>query len=320
MNLTRFSILFALIAVPFMLIGYTDTLSFQKRSQIQQQYIRIIQNAVDDGAAVIRRTSATAGTDGYEMTMDAHEVVDAFLTSYCYGFNAKSNSDRIRVLQYVVAVLVTTYDGFYIYSIGEVTDEEGNQVMTPIISEKLPYAYNGSSHLIHVTLGDHMSVLDKVSMLEDKGDMADLDILPPIVDTGDYGLWRSKVITDSITTALDKAVTLHNRYGSAMGLAYEFHIPLGDNSALAQSVSGPGIMAFVQGQPLGGGHHLDLMAFSQGSSSVTEPVTGYLDGYGDRYYCFDSCRHETSDPVLKRFTSPREAAANGYYPCHMLNK
>ena len=318
MNLTRIALVFVLISVPFMMISHIRTEALQKSLQTTWQYKRIINNAVDDGAQTLRRTAVAGAPGDMEIAVDPEEVVASFLASYHYGFNASSDTDRVRLDHHLTALLITDYDGFYIYGVREVFTKGGNRVLTHVLSEKQAYVYEDSSHLIHLTLGDRLRILDKHLMTEMEGIYAELALLPASVPSLGYELWRQQVVTRSLVEALERTVSLHNRYGRDLGLTYEFHLPLGSEDALAQSVKGPGVYAFVQGQPLGGGRYLEWMAFGQGSISLAEGVTGYKDSAGNLYYCDSSCSPTVTDPEVKKFSSGREAASEGFYPCYIL--
>lgn len=322
MNLTRMALIFLLITIPFMMISYMDTLALQKSEQAKQQYTELINNAINDGAIALQQTTEYIDSDGSNkhIYIDVEGVVDTVLNSYHYGFNAISPSDYIRLDQHLLALVIIGYDGFYIYGTREVTDPSGNKVLGPIISEKYFYTYEDSDYRMQVTLDDYVTVLDKHTLIESKGVIGEISALPTGITALAYEEQRLKVIRDTIASELSYTVSYHNRYTESLGVIYEFYLPLGNNNAWAGDIEDVGVMAFFQGHPLGGGQTLEMMAFSQGEVMLQDRVVGYIDVSGNPYYCDGTCTHVITDPEVKVFASAREAAMEGFYPCHMVGK
>ena len=322
MNLTRIAIIFILITAPFMMTSYMDTLTLQKSEEVKQQYTLLINNAVHDGAVALKQSAEYIDSDGSNkhIFIDGQEVVDVILRSYHYGFNAISPSDHIRLDQHILALVIIGYDGFYIYGTREVTDPSGNKVLQPMLSEKYFYSYEDGDYRMNVTLDDYVRVLNKHTLIESKGRVSDLAYLPVGFNPGDYEEQRLKIIRDALIKELNYTVSVHNRYSQGLGLAYEFYLPLGDEHAWSSDIEDVGVMAFIQGHPLGGRQTLDMMAFSQSELMVQERVIAYVDGGGKPYYCVETCHHAITDTPVKIFASAQEAAMEGFYPCHMVGK
>lgn len=320
MNLTRIALIFALIALPFSVITYISTLSIQQQEQVEMQYRSVINNAVKDGVVALKQSAKNvdAGHDTKAVKVNPQEVVTTFLAAYHYGFNAKSVTDRTRLNQYVLALVVLDYDGFYLYSTKAVTNPSGKQVLKPMLSEKMPYLYEENGYALKATLGDEVTVLNTGLWTETQGDISTLQDLPPDIDAMDYGVKRQQIIRDSLTDALETAVNNHNLYGAQLGGSYEFYLPLGDGSAITQSVNDVGIMVFIQGYPMGGGRYLDMNTFAKGRILQTKSLPGYRDGGGNLYYCDEG--HSHGDTQIKTFSSAEEAAREGFWPCHYVGK
>lgn len=322
MNLTRLAIIFALITIPFSVITYVTTLAIQQEEQIEVQYRTVINNAVKDGTVMVKLSAeGVSGTGGSKaISINPEEVVEAFLASYHYGFNAKSITDRVRLNQYVMAILVLDYDGFFIYGTREVQEPSGSRVLKHVLSEKKPYLYEEGDYVVKVNLGDHVSVLNTSVWTEELGPIDDILDLPPEIDPLDYDDFRQRVIKDSLEAALAEGVNGHNRYADQLGVTYDFYLPLGDGSALSKSVKDVGMMVFVQGYPMGGGRYLDMSSFATGNILARKVIPGYQDGSGDLYYCEGGHSHSITDTQVRTFGSPEEAASEGYWPCHLLGK
>ena len=322
MNLTRMAIIFILVIMPFMMISYMETQALQESEETKQQYTTLINNAINDGAVALKQSAEYIDSDSSNkhIYIDVEGVVDTILTSYHYGFNAISTSDHIRLDQHILALVIIGYDGFYIYGTKEVTEPSGMSVLRAIISEKHFYVYEDSDYRMNVTLDDYVTILDKSTLVETKGKISERLTLPTGISVVEYEELRLKIIRDTIARELNYTVSFHNRYTESLGVAYEFYLPLGDDNAWSGDIEDVGVMAFFQGHPLGGGQTLEIMSFSQSEVMVQDRVVGYMASTGDFYYCDDTCVHLVTDPEIKIFGSSKEAAMEGYYPCHMLGK
>lgn len=316
MNLTRLAILFVLITFPFTVISYVDVLALQKEAQLEIQYRHIINNAVSDARVALKQSANYRSEEGdaQVVTIDAEAVVQSFLETYHLGFNAHSRQDEIKVDQHILGLLVVAYDGYYIYGTQEVTDSDGNVVTRPVLSEKKPYLFEGANHVVQCTLGQEVTVINRLTWAIESGPVDGLSDLPPEITLSDFSDFRQGVITDVLTASMEQTVNVHNAYVAQLGMAYDFYLPRGEGSSLRQSISEVGLMVFVQGHPLGKGKYLDMTSFSQGQLKSEDKVTGYKDGSGQLYYCSDE-HHGHSDSVIKIFSNAREAAGEGYWPC-----
>ncbi len=319
MNLTRISLVFILIVLPFMFVSYGDAWALQKREQVRQQSTLIINNACSDGTTTLK-TTATRIDGEKQLMLNAQEVVHSFLTSYHYGFNALGKGDKIKLDQHLLALVVIGYDGFYVYGTKEVTEPSGQVVKRPILSEKIPYVHEDSEYLLKVTLDNYVTVLQKSTLKESRGDIGSVSMLPRGITPSDYKEIRQRIIRDRVTEALRQTTSVHSRYAADLGMSYDFYVPLGKGDSWSNALEDVGLMVFVQGYPLGNGQYLDMMTFNQGNILVQKRTTGYMDSSGEFYYCSDDCTHPKADPEIKVFANDEEAAMEGYYPCHMLNK
>ncbi len=311
-----------LITFPLTIISYVDVLALQKQEQLEVQYRHIINNAVKDGTVALKMTADYGSDhgDSVAVAIDAEEVIQSFLATYHLGFNAHSKEDKIRTDQHILGLIVVAYDGYYVYGTRKVTDATGSIIRRPILSEKKPYLFEGANHSVRLTLGDDVTVINKTTWVVESKAIDTIVDLPPEIVLGDFSEFRQRVITNVMIDSLNQTVNVHNAYATQLGMTFDFYVPLGEGSALRQSITDVGLMVFVQGHPLGRGKYLDMTSFNQGQIVSRKSVPGYQDGVGNLYYCTDSVSHVHGDPVLKTFSGAEEAASEGYWSCHHLGK
>lgn len=301
---------------------YVQTDILHQKAQIEIVYKDKVTTAIDDATVALKLfvEENYESNEVKKVHIDAAEVVNTFFTSYHYGFNVIGKVDKIKMDQYVLALVLVGYDGFYVYGCQNVVDEMGIRSIKPILSEKKPYLYKDNMYSMAVTLGDDMLLIENVNLAEEVGLVSDMTNLPLGIDPIDYDWQRQKIIVDSITEALYETVNLHNRYVRQLGNSYEFHIPYTENASFADTIDDVGLLAIVQGQPLGRGDYLEIMSYTQGEVVQTGQVMAYEDTMGRLYYCDHEAFHTTVDTHKKTFSTPMEAAKEGYYPCHLIGK
>lgn len=333
MNLTKLAVMFVIITLPFYFISDISIQQMTQRKMLKDQYASVINNAVDDGTLALRLYARESFDDASKknIEVDAQEVMNAFLSSYYYGFNAVSDTDQIRVGQYILAAVIVAYDGYYIYGTKEVAESVcGDVLYRPVLSEKYPFVYEEGDVSVMLTLDDNVSVVD-TSMspwAHIEGPVTDgavAAVLPHGLDVNNHASVRDYVITETIEKALTKTVYDHNLYTTGLGTSYLFHLPSSDNEGLRRNFSDLSLMVFIQGKDLGGGQYLEMNAVNQGSVIVGNMIEGYTGdpsvGVNEFYYCDQRCTHPKDDTYLvKYFGTKEEAASEGYWPCQFVGK
>lgn len=346
MNLTKFAVLFVIISLPFYFISNMSIREIDQRMQLENNYRRIVTNAVDDGSLALRLYAKESYDDSAkkQIKVDAQEVMNAFLSSYEYGCKAIGESDKIRVHQSILAVVIVAYDGYYIYSTNEVIDQVSGAVSyRQVLSEKTPYIYREGAQSVRMTLDHQVSVIrrgidpiDGALWPEVTGTIEETrvaDCLPAGLTITNYDSVRTYTITSAIEEALELATRQHNAYTGLMGMSYQFHLPVYDNDQMGRNLQDVGLIAFVQGQAVGKGHYLEMTSFNQSSVLVGDRYRGYEEvdpsgGPSTFYFCHDHCSHDhknTKDPsrtnqLVEVFATKEEAASQGFWPCKYIGK
>lgn len=345
MNLTKFAILFVIICLPFYLVSELSVRRVQQVQTVKAQYETIISNAVDDAALALRLYSESSFDDDAtsSIQVDADEVVNAFLASYHFGFNAKGETDRQIADSHILALIIVAYDGYYIYG----TKPARENLLDPvsyqqILSDKHPFVYNEGDISVYFTLDDYIKVVrrsvDPVSgdlWPEVEGLVSDPEVsaaFPTGLNTGNFEDTKNYVITSTIENALSKTVIDHNSYTKNHGMSYQFHLPVSDAGGYGRNLQDLSVLAFIQGKDIGFGETLEFNALSQGSVLVNKEIMGYeqlLPGGGSEfYYCDWRCTHSheniytsgLTNNMVKVFTTKEEAAMDGFYPCQLIGK
>jgi hypothetical protein len=323
MNLIKYAILFIIITLPFYMIHNFNTHRLVQRERLKNQYERVLSSAIEDGTYALKTYSKMSFDEdrGKHIGIETEEVIDAFLKTYHYGFKAFGDAAKHQFNQYIVAIVIIGYDGYYLYGTKQVVDQTGLVSFRPVLSEKKPYVYEDSEYAMKMTLDDFVEIVDMRSWEVEKGDFASMVHKPLGIDEVNFEEIRKRAIVTSIEEGLRDAVISHNQWAKQQGMLYEFIVPVADNDPWSNTLDDIGLMVCVQGAPLGYGAFLDFFSFHQSNVLKIQPVNGYEDmADGSLYYCDQRCTHEQTDNLIQVFATKEAAARDGFWPCHYLNK
>ncbi|MCF8017958.1 MAG: hypothetical protein K9L62_01040 [Vallitaleaceae bacterium] len=323
MNLIKYAILFTIITLPFYMIHNFNTHRLDQRERLKNQYEAIINSAIEDGTYALKTYSKRSFDEGRgkHISIETEEVMDAFLKTYHYGFKAFGDEAKHQYNQYIVAIVIIGYDGYYLYGTKQVRDVSGAVSPMPVLSEKKPYIYEDLDYAMKLTLDDFVEIVDTKTWEVEKGDFASIVHKPSGINESNFEGIRKRAIVASIEEGLRDTVISHNQWAKQQGMLYEFVVPVADNDPWSRTLDDIGLMVCIQGAPLGYGAFLDFFSFHQSNVLKIQPIKGYEDMVdGTFYYCDHRCTHEQTDNLIQVFATKEEAAGEGFWPCHYLNK
>ena len=178
---------------------------------------------------------------------------------------------------------------------------------------KIPFAYNDSSgNSIHFTLDDYVEIFEPSAAEWSSGvrsEISSLSDVPLLREKEKFEAVRRTVIVHSVQEDLAYYIQRHNNIAAGNGISYTFTFPLIDQEDWANSINDIGMMAFIQGIPLGDKTY-NHYALGGGRLLKAPVYYGSVDSDGMRYYFREDCRA----PGERRevFSSAKEAAAAGY--------
>ena len=321
MNLIKYAILFIIITLPFYMIHNFNTHRLVQRERLKNQYERVISSAIEDGTYALKTYSKRSFDEdrGKRIGIETEEVIEAFLKTYHYGFKAFGDTAKHQFNQYIVAIVIIGYDGYYLYGTKQVADHTGLVSYRPVLSEKKPYIYEDTEFAMKMTLDDFVEVVDMRTWEVEKGNFASIVHKPLGMNEVNFEQIRKRTIITSVEAGLRDAVISHNQWAKQQGMLYEFIVPVADNDPWSRTLDDIGLMVCIQGAPLGYGAFLDFFSFHQNNVLKIQPVNGYEDmADGSFYYCDHRCTHEQTDNLIQVFASKEAAASEGFWPCHYL--
>lgn len=319
MKITNSAIICTLILYPLFTILTIKSNNLHQAIQLEIQYNTAMEAAVQDGARSLLLNEGQENEVTYEslknVPLNKEQAVDAFLRTLYLNFDVLDDPIAQHVFgSYLPVIAIVAYDGIYLYALDEFTDKDGRMEMRHVWQPKIPFSYvDASGNSIAFTLDDYVYVYEPSVGRWSEGlrqEIVDSVHIPWLNDAELFEGIRRSTIIQTLQRELEQQINRHNTYVSRYGITYTFTLPIISEEDWNNTIDDVGMIAFLQGIPLGP-YHYNHFAF--GASRLVKKHVYYgttLDGR--RYYFRSDCPY--SYQVQETFSSPRDAASEGYFP------
>ncbi|HUC91961.1 MAG TPA: hypothetical protein VMS09_08025 [Paenibacillus sp.] len=324
MKMINWAIVGVLILLPFYVINRTDT-ETQRRMMISElRYDAALDTAVDDAAQALLINVDQRQEARYEsakrVRVNKEEAIDSFYRTLYMNFGIAEDTIAQGVLnRYIPAVIVIGYDGFWVYAEEEFANAAGETEIRPVWGPKKPYAYADTlGNSVSFTLDDYVTAYEAGSRTWREGFRSEIQIttaIPLLRDAEVFEQVRRSTIVNAIQNELAFRINRHNQYASRYGISYTFTLPTISDEEWNNTVNDVGVMAFVQGIPMGRKTYNNYAL--GGSRVLKKPVIIGAVKEGKKVYYRSACAFPY--PVEETFASEKEASQKGYMPLPCSN-
>lgn len=319
MKWIEWALIGAMIFLPFATVNQIETDTQRKALLTELRYNAALDTAVDDAARMLVVSSDQQREAQYEsakrIALNKDEAIAAFYRTLYANFGVADDPVSQGVLnQYIPAVVVIGYDGFYVYAEDEWTGADGKKERKSVWGAKKPYAYADSAgNSLSFTLDDFVLVYDASSRSWREGLRADVQKQTNIRLLQDAALFdqvRRNTIVRAIEDELAYRINKHNESVVRNGFSYTFTLPTISQEEWNNTVDDVGVLVFVQGLPIGGKFYNN---YALGGSRVLKKseIVGARKN-GMKVYYRSTCGFGYQ--VEETFSSERTAAKQGYMP------
>lgn len=319
MRITDLAIVFTAVFFPFFLLISIHTENISEAAFVEMKYSAGLRAAVQDGGEMLNINETQAEEAGYvsfkKFRADKEGALSTFSNTMYINMGIEDDVHAQAALWwYIPALVVVDYDGYYIYSMQTYTGADGEESMSHAWSPKIPYGYSdGNGNSIHFTLDNQVEIYNGTSKLWYSGFQSELvgkTGVPLLDNSNTFEEIRRITIVNSIQDDLAYFIKRHNTLAMRNGISYRFSLPLIAQEEWNNTINDIGLMAFVQGIPIGDRFYNNYSL--GGGRLIKTPVYsgGVEAGTGNKYYYRDTCSFPYE--VHEVFNSRREAAASGY--------
>lgn len=327
MKITNLAIAFVLIIVPFFVVSDLRVSSMNKVLQLEDHYDTALKTASQDASVILNMNPLQEFEASYQSNKffkaNKELGVDSFFRTLYMNFNVEDDPiGQGNLASYVPAIVVVDYDGYWIYAMSEYTGNDGSIVYKHVWRPKKTYAFtDDQDNSINFTLDSYLRVYDATErkwyegFREDLQDQTNISILD---DPEQFEQKRRSIIVSSIQDDLAYFIDKHNEYATRYGISYTFTLPQIPQEEWTNSINDIGLMAFIQGIPMGDQFYNNY-AFGSGRLVRKTDIYGAVDdSTGYKYYFRSSCNYPYR--IEETFESEKLAASAGYYPLECFNR
>lgn len=319
MRWIEWAIVGALLFLPFATINRIETDELRRTLLTELRYDAALDAAVDDAASQLtgnasQQQEAQYGSDK-RVSLSKDDAIAAFYRTLDAGFGVSDDPVAQGTLhRYIPAIVIVGYDGFYVYSEQEWMGADGKTIMKPVWGAKKPYIYtDAAGNSLSFTLDQEVLAYDAPSGSWHEGlrqDLRQQTSIPLLQDAAQFERTRRSTIVRAIQDELAYRINLYNETVSKSGFSYVFTLPLIPEEDWSNSVDDVGVLAFLQGIPMGARQY---NSYALGGSRVIkqETIVGARKGTMKVYYR-GACGY--GYPREEVFASEKAAASKGYMP------
>ncbi|AOZ91102.1 hypothetical protein [Paenibacillus crassostreae] len=319
-TIIKLSIFSVLILLPYFIINNINLEQNRQTLIIELRYNRAIDTATQDAARALLTNSSQRDESQYEtlkrVKINKEEAVETFFNSLYLNFGVFNDTAGQGVVDnYVPVVMIVGYDGYYVYSWDEYINASGEKEIKHVWSPKKPYDYvDQDGNTFAFTLDDYVVVNRNVDQKWVEGFRSEITSEASISllnDSDKFDQVRRTTIVNALQQDLEMVINQYNRYSKRLGVAYTFTIPLISEEDWHNTINDVGVLAFVQGIPMGEKYYNN---YALGGSRIVkkEIFNGIIANGRKYYYSRNAC--VSTFTTEEMFTSERDAASSGYIP------
>ncbi|MBB3127906.1 hypothetical protein FHS19_002560 [Paenibacillus rhizosphaerae] len=320
MKITDFCLVFVVIFFPvFLIVGYH--VQDQRNVHFTElKYAAALRTAVQDAGSMLNVNERQEFESGYGSAKffkaDKELALETLYRTLYANLGIEDDAAAQQALNsYIPAIVVVDYDGYWVYSEEEYKGADGVALAKHLWHPKKPYSYSDrAGNLIHFTLDNVVEAYHAGTGTWVRGlqrEIGPTSTIPLMQDGEKYEQVRKTTIVQAIEDDLANVINRHNEIAARNGVSYVFTLPLISREEWNNSIDDIGIIAFIQGIPIGE-QALNNYALGSGRLVKSTVIKAGVDRRtGIRYYSRGDCTDDLD--IVETFTSAKEAAANGYF-------
>ncbi|MBV6717216.1 hypothetical protein [Paenibacillus chitinolyticus] len=316
-----FSLIFVIIVFPLFFHTNLRVKEQELSEEIIMRYDQGLHAAVQDAAFSLKLNEAQDHEAKYDsiknFRANKEYAVDSFYRTLFINFGVSDNPMAQNVLKtYVPALAVIDYDGFWIYTDEKYKNSKGETEFRQLWKAKKPYSYSDDAgNSLSFTLDDYVVAFDAATQTWREGKREEVAAMVGgrislLNNPSTFEEVRRSTIVRSIQDDLGYYINYHNEFAKRFGSTYTFTLPTISQEEWNNTIDDIGIMAFIQGLPLGINYYNNYAL--GGGRLVKKPSIYGAIRNGIKIYYRSNCNFP--DEVVEKFTSEKAAAAKGYFP------
>ncbi len=246
------------------------------------------------------------------------DSLDIFESVMCLNYNmSASEENKAHIEAYVPTAVLSCNDGYYIATLSEIDTTINDSVKGKEYrlkwSVKKPY-------LVQIGATSYAVTLNNEDWISARSNAGALDIRTGTSygeSGGPAGLNKDAVLRE-VNTRINKdiAFQIDVRNFDKNSWDYKFYLPPQQTQTGVNPISRPGLLIFMQGVDFAGTQKIDVVSVAGLKTTRKIVVIGFVDGAGNRYYCYEGQLPDAMTPFVREFFSNIDEAAKANYKPH----
>ncbi|NLN65547.1 MAG: hypothetical protein GX144_09110 [Clostridiaceae bacterium] len=315
MKITDLAILFIIIILPFVQILRIQSDNLQNTVYKNMTINRYLDTAVEDASEAMIVRGANQN-----LSISRDKALAAFNNTLLTNFQVLGDETATNLLMaYIPVMILIDYDGYWVCSMEEYLNSDGDREEKMIWKPKKPYSYESNDFVYLFTLDKNVRVLEISGNQVYEGTQENLKAIlhtEIIQQDGLFETVRKRTIVEAIEKDVNEAINKHNVYARRFGITYQFSPPTISDADWHNNIEDIGFLAFFQGIPIGiGGERYNN--FALGASRIVRSYQYYIqqEPNGLLYYHRENCSQLTKKEEV--YDTREECALEGAFPCHI---
>ncbi|WP_227871849.1 hypothetical protein [Paenibacillus bovis] len=275
MKITSFAVVLVLILLFIFVRNHIDLEDNRTNLLLQTRYNRAIDTATQDAAQALITNVSQPLESQYQsaknVRINKEQAADTFFQTMYMNFNVIHDPTGQYVLNsYIPALVVIGYDGYYMYQFEEYRNARGETEFRHVWSPKKPYVYKDQhNNTYSFTLDDYVTIQRSADEKWVKGfreEIANEAGVPLLEDAAAFDAARRTTIVNAIQNDLERSINRYNVTSKRYGTSYTFTVPYISQEDWNNTINDAGVLAFVQGIPLGSQYYNNYALGGRGLS------------------------------------------------------
>lgn len=331
MNYHHFTILFVIILVAFGLGAQISVSGYRTAADNYDKVERAFHEAVDKAGEALCEYGAG------KIITNRQAAYEVFMDSMCASLGILDDpASREEIKNYIPMFAVLEEDGFSIYFEDEYKKPDGYTCGTRNWTDMMPYSYSDSDFVYRFTLSGEVVIWDRTGLINGSPRMynASIDELKAdalydnlrrirpesfLFHEEKFAVVKQTAVIESVTEQMRYYVNEHNEKAREYGIAYDFALPVFDNSLRSRSIEHPGVLVMIQGYPVDVVRQIVYNQYAFVGAQVYRQEPYYLTEWGwHPTYHRRGCSVLAlagEEALLNPIYSVEECAKKGAYAC-----
>lgn len=314
MKLTNLCILFVVLELCIILVINSRLDNLSAISDKGIAYNQALDNAVDDGTMNLVELDSKRN-----VVLNKERAVEQFFMSLYANFGVmKDPIMQTKLSEHIPIILVTDYDGFYIYYMDTYITADSVEIISRW-SEKYPYTYDDNYYIYKFTFGDKVTLYEKSTgeiITGNDKELGEIYTDSVMAEEDTFDTIRRTAIINVLEKQMNYYINRYNTIGLQFGVTYQFWLPKIDKTDWYRTIDDISLFVIFQNYPYHTASLDTYNRYSFGGARISKAKQYYVKEVdGISYYHKQNCLYIDKNGQGIAYYLKEDCAMIGAFPC-----